>query len=397
MRKLKNFAKEEGDTDEITFRKLLILLIASTLCVCGIVWTAMYYYIFGWGLIALLPFLFLIIVGTAIPVAHFARNYKILVYAFLLCITWITAFIQWSIGSLDQSGFVALWSFLGPIGATIFLSRKQAIVFMLMFVFIIVISAVFEPTLLGYKISVSNSVRTLFYIMNIGMASSVVFITSLWFVITIQNEIKHSDTLLLNILPSEVAKELKQKGYAIPKHFDNVTVLFTDFVGFTLISEKLTPTELVEEINHCFTEFDSIIERNGLEKIKTIGDAYLAVCGLPLANKDHAKKTVQAGIEIIKFIKKREVEGGRFKIRVGINSGSVVAGIVGVKKYAYDIWGDTVNLAARMEENSKNGKINISETTYELVKNDFNCIHRGKIDAKNKGEINMYFVEENAQ
>jgi class 3 adenylate cyclase len=170
-------------------------------------------------------------------------------------------------------------------------------------------------------------------------------------------------------------------------------VLFTDFVGFTSISEKLTPKELVAEIHYCFTAFDTITERHGLEKIKTIGDAYLAVCGLPNADEQHAKKTVQAAIEIREFINKRFKDGGKFTIRIGINSGSVVAGIVGVKKFAYDIWGDTVNTATRMEQHSINGKINISEATYQLVKNDFTCTHRGKIEAKNKGKVDMYFVE----
>ncbi len=207
-------------------------------------------------------------------------------------------------------------------------------------------------------------------------------------------EKKRSDDLLLNILPAEVAEELKATGAAEAKQFDNVSVLFTDFVGFTSISERLSPKELVKEIHQCFTAFDEIIERNGLEKIKTIGDAYLAVCGMPMEDKDHAKKAVKAAIEIMDFINKRMVEGGKFNIRIGINSGPLVAGIVGVKKFAYDIWGDTVNTAARMEQHSQNGKINISGSTYELVKNDFKCEQRGKIEAKNKGEVDMYFVSE---
>jgi hypothetical protein len=230
----------------------------------------MYYYILGWGQIAFVPFLFLIIIGIAIPVSHFLGNHKILLYAFLISITWITAIIQWSIGSLDQSSFLALWSFIGPIGAVIFLSRKQALLFMLMFLSIIAISAVYELAFLGYKITVPSSVRTLFYIMNICMASFAVFATSVWFVNKIQVEKNNSDDLPLNILPIEVAKELKQKGYAIPKHFHNVSVLFTDFVGFTSISENLSPSELVEEINLCFTEFDKIMGSNGLEKKKKL-------------------------------------------------------------------------------------------------------------------------------
>ncbi len=205
----------------------------------------------------------------------------------------------------------------------------------------------------------------------------------------LKQEKKKSDDLLLNILPEEIAEELKQKGIAEAKQYNHVTVLFTDFVNFTGISEQLSPKDLVAEIHKNFTAFDAIIERNGLEKIKTIGDAYLAVCGLPNEDTQHAKKVLLAAIEICEYTKN---SNGIFNIRIGINTGPVVAGIVGVKKYAYDIWGDTVNTAARMEQNSEAGKINISGATYQLIKNDFTCTHRGKIEAKNKGEIDMYFV-----
>ncbi len=201
-----------------------------------------------------------------------------------------------------------------------------------------------------------------------------------------------SEELLLNILPEEIAEELKLKGEVMAKQFHAVTVMFTDFVNFTGISQTLSPQSLVSEVHICYTEFDAIMERNGLEKIKTIGDAYLAVSGIPNSNEDHAANAVRAAIEIIAFIAKRKNEGGLFDIRIGLNSGPIVAGIVGVKKFAYDIWGDTVNTAARMEQNSLPGKVNISGATYELVKNEFTFINRGKIQAKNKGEINMYFV-----
>lgn len=202
-------------------------------------------------------------------------------------------------------------------------------------------------------------------------------------------EKKKSEVLLLNILPTEVAMELKQTGEAIAKQYNHVTVLFTDFVNFTGISEQLSPTELVAEVHKNFTAFDAIIEKHGLEKIKTIGDAYLAVCGLPNESADHAQRVLKAALDIQEYMC---TDGHKFQIRIGINSGPVVAGIVGVKKYAYDIWGDTVNTASRMESCSEAGKINISDATHELVKDHFTCEYRGKINAKNKGEVNMYFV-----
>lgn len=211
-------------------------------------------------------------------------------------------------------------------------------------------------------------------------------------------EKKKSDELLLNILPLEIADELKSKGTTTPKKFEKVTVMFTDFKGFTKMSENLSPEELVEEIDTCFSAFDQIIGKYGLEKIKTIGDAYMCVGGLPIPNSTHAEDAVNAGREIVEFIKNhgtasRAKNRPVFEIRVGLHTGPVIAGVVGSKKFVYDIWGDTVNTASRMESSSEEGKINISGTTYRIIKDKFNCKYRGKIEAKNKGEIEMYFIE----
>jgi adenylate cyclase len=214
----------------------------------------------------------------------------------------------------------------------------------------------------------------------------------------INKEKKRSDELLLNILPEETAEELKLTGTAKAKSFDSVSVLFTDFKNFTQASEKLSPEELVQEINHCYSEFDKIITKHGLEKIKTIGDAYMCAGGLPVPNTTHPTDIIKAGLEMVRFIEKNkkdrlEKDLPFFELRCGIHTGPVVAGIVGIKKFAYDIWGDTVNTASRMESSGEIGKVNISGETFELVKNQFQCTYRGKVKAKNKGEIDMYFVE----
>jgi class 3 adenylate cyclase len=227
---------------------------------------------------------------------------------------------------------------------------------------------------------------------------AVVFIFSLIFLfqrIRIAKEKRKSEALLLNILPYETARELKEKGKSDARMFDEVTVMFTDFKGFTLISEKLSPAELVAEIDTCFKAFDEIITKYNIEKIKTIGDSYMCAGGLPVPNKTNAADVINAGLEIRDFMLRRRSEKSNpgFEIRIGVHTGPVIAGIVGNKKFAYDIWGDTVNIASRMESSGEVGKVNISNTSYDLVKGQFRFIERGKIQAKYKGEIDMYFVE----
>lgn len=210
----------------------------------------------------------------------------------------------------------------------------------------------------------------------------------------IKKEKQRSEELLLNILPTETAEELKQNGSASPKQFEQVTVLFTDFKGFTKIAEKMTAKELVGELNDIFSAFDTIISKYNIEKIKTIGDSYMCAGGLPSANTTNPEDVILAAIEINEYMLIRK-SNPTWQIRIGIHTGPVVAGVVGIKKFAYDIWGDTVNTASRMESSGEPGKVNISGSTYEFIKNNqkLNTIYRGEIEAKNKGKIKMYFVE----
>ena len=206
------------------------------------------------------------------------------------------------------------------------------------------------------------------------------------------------EQLLLNILPAEVAKELQLHGQATPRNFESVSVMFTDFKSFTVIADKMTPQDLVEELNKCFIAFDHIIGKYNLEKIKTIGDAYMCAGGIPSPDNRHAYNMVKASLEIQEYIienNKRKLEAGleAWHLRLGLHVGPIVAGVVGKRKYAYDIWGSTVNIASRMESNGEPGRVNISATTYELIKDEFECSYRGKIYAKNVGDIDMYFVE----
>ena len=236
------------------------------------------------------------------------------------------------------------------------------------------------------------------YNQRLGLAATVaiLFVVSILGFVIYKGK-RRTEDLLLNILPAPVAKELKKTGTASPRKYDSVSVLFADIKGFTEISANLSPEELVSEINQYFTAFDEIMEKFGIEKIKTIGDCYMAASGLPIETEDHREKMVTAALEMQKVIaeinsQKTDPDQTRFKLRIGIHSGPVVAGIVGTKKFQYDIWGDTVNTASRLETNCEAGKVNISEQVYTHVKNHFSCFYRGKVATKGKGEIKMYYA-----
>ncbi len=219
--------------------------------------------------------------------------------------------------------------------------------------------------------------------------------TLYWYYKTISREKKRSESLLLNILPAETAEELKHNGKVEAVKFGEVTVLFTDFVSFSKLAEHIEPVQLVKSIDFYFKGFDEIATKYGLEKIKTIGDSYMCACGLPTADTAHARNSILAAKEMNELVSRAltAADGfSHFEIRIGIHSGPVVAGIVGIKKWQYDIWGDTVNIASRMESKSEPGRINLSETTYLKIKDEFVCEYRGEIEVKNRGMLKMYFL-----
>ena len=211
----------------------------------------------------------------------------------------------------------------------------------------------------------------------------------------IEAEKERSEQLLRNVLPARVAEELKERGYSPPQSFPAASVLFTDLVGFTQKSSELEPSDLIADLNDVFTRFDEIMNDHGCERIKTIGDAYLAVCGMPEPRADHATRMVGAAVEAMAYMRRRRIRSDTaWEIRMGIHSGPVVGGIVGVNKYIYDVFGDTINTASRMETNSAPMRINLSEATWRLVQDRFPCVERESTDVKGKGRMRMFFVAE---
>jgi class 3 adenylate cyclase/AmiR/NasT family two-component response regulator len=202
-----------------------------------------------------------------------------------------------------------------------------------------------------------------------------------------------TDNLLHNILPIEIVDEYKKNSFIAPRHYDNISIMFTDLQEFSEIASHLSPKKLVDELNNLFSDFDSIIDGSKIEKLKTIGDSYMIGAGLPNICEDHAQKLVDVAIKMQSYLAERNKTANiKWRMRIGINSGPAVAGVVGTDKFTYDVWGDTVNIASRMESSCEPGKINISGSTYQLIQNNYKCDYRGKLNAKGKGEIDMYYV-----
>ncbi len=393
----KLYARREEDSPDVAFQKQLLVVISSFLFLCGVAWWLMWYLIFEWSIPTVAAGLFGILVLVMIIVSHLAKNHLILAHSVFIGTIIVPVTCQWALGSLHNSGMIIAWAFLTPLGILIFTSIRPAIVYMLIFIACILITSIIEPIFPGRPLIASEAIIKLFYSMNLTTSFTVIFATCAWFVHTIKVQKGISETLLLNILPSDVAEELKKSGKVEPVTHENVTVLFTDFKGFTEISGSITAKELVGEINHCFGAFDEITTRYQIEKIKTIGDSYMAVGGNFSGRECTAWHVVSAGMEMQEYVKKRRHEREKegkfsFEMRVGVHSGPVVSGVVGVKKFQFDIWGDTVNIASRLQSHGEIAEVNITETTRDLIMDKFDFEFRGILPVKGKGEMPMYFV-----
>lgn len=385
-----------GDGEELKLQKSLLVICSIPFIISGFAWGIMYI-LFGEKQSALIPLLYSVFSLSSLY--YFSKSCKFPVYRFsqLLLILLLPFALMISLGGFVNGSVVIIWSLISPLGAMLFDKRENAPRWLMAFVILVLLSVILQPWIRARN-NLTETQINLFFVINLAAVGGIIFLMVYYFVGKKNFFQAQSETLLLNILPKEIADELKAYGTAEPRQFEQVTVMFTDFKNFSNIAEKLSPAELVSEINTIFKAFDRIIGRYGIEKIKTIGDAYMCAGGIPVPNKTHYFDVVSAAMEIQQYIDQHITENAgagkeSFEIRIGIHTGPVVAGIVGEKKFAYDIWGDTVNTASRMESSGVAGKINISGTTYELVKDNFNCIYRGKIHAKNKGEIDMYFVE----
>lgn len=308
-------------------------------------------------------------------------------------------------GGFTGSSGVVLAAFLAPLGTLMFARVRTARLTFFAYIFALLAVGAWEYWAEPKPDDLPRQVHLLFFMFNFAFIAAVVYFLMEGFLRNkaallkiIKEEHEMAERLLCNIFPEETAQELKEKGKVTAKSYPTATVMFTDFVEFSAFARTLSAEELVKHIDFYFNAFDDIIRKHGLEKIKTIGDSYMCVGGIPTPSGRHATAALKAALEIRQFVLNQRNEklrqlGYPFGIRIGLHTGPVTAGVVGSSKIAYDIWGETVNLASRMEQNCEADKINISEATYALVNGDFRCIYRGRFPAKHVGEIEMYYVE----
>jgi guanylate cyclase len=297
-----------------------------------------------------------------------------------------------ALGGFINSSAVILWSFISPLGALLFSEPRSAPRWLLAYLGVLLVSGFLQP----YGRTANNLSEVLliaFFILNIGTVSAIAF-ALLYFFVGQKNlalellrlEQEKSERLLLNVLPRQVAVRLKSGENIIADHYDCASILFADMAGFTPLTEELEPAAMVTLLNHIYSHFDSLVEKCGAEKLRTMGDNYMVAAGVPTPRPDHAHVLARLSLDMMAYLAVLPPLGQkRLSFRMGLNSGPVIAGVIGHKKFQYDVWGDTVNMASRMESQGEPGKIQISQATYELIKEDFICQPKGQVAIKGKG------------
>jgi guanylate cyclase len=332
----------------------------------------------------------------------FARtgSFRLLLVTQLLDILLTTTAGQMFVGGFLPSGGVALWGILAPLGALVFLEVRRAIRWFVAFVLVFLLTGIAGEVFFPDADFPTWFPSTMLALNIIG-AGAVAFTLLASFakqrneaLAALRVEQQKSELLLTNILPGSIAERLKAASETIADHFDAASILFADVVDFTPLAQRLAPAEVVGILDQLFSHFDTLVERHGLEKIKTIGDAYMAAAGVPDPSPDHARRAALLALDMREAIATSAVGGvSGLELRIGINSGPVVAGVIGSKRFLYDLWGDAVNTASRMESQSTPGEIQITRATYELLKDEFVCRRRGTIEVKGKGQMETWYLE----
>ena len=360
----------------------------------SIIWGTLYLALLGPTLTALITYGFTVVVGVALAAFFASKRFGLLLYPFFLMILWNPIAMQWSLGGFAASGVLMTWSVLAPICALMFQTVRQALWWFAAFLALLAVSLYFDDQVANWARPSDHRTSMLFFGMNLIGPSVAIFLSMLYFVQAFRREHARSEGLLLNILPGPIAERLKQGQEVIADRFSEVTILFADIVDFTKLSARVTPEELVRMLNAVFSAFDRLSDRHGLEKIKTIGDAYMVVGGLPEPRPDHAEAVAEMALDMQSEMGRLGAELGKpIGLRIGIDTGPVVAGVIGTRKFAYDLWGDAVNTASRMESQGVANGIQLTEGAYRQLNDTYICEARGVVDVKGKGDLPTYLLK----
>jgi len=378
------------DDDDIRLQKSLLTLCAFPFAFAGAIW-GLTYILLGEPIAGTIPVSYAVI--SLLSIVHFGwtRRYHFFRFSQLVLILLLPFLLMMALGGFINGSSVILWALICPLGALLFGDPSYAIRWLLAFMSLVVISGLLQP-LASTANDLSHGEIIFFFVVNLIAVGSLIFLMVYYFVARKNLFQEKSEALLLNILPEEIVSILKNEPRTIADYFEGASILFADVVNFTPLSATMTPQELVEMLNEVFSHFDLLVEKHGLEKIKTIGDCYMVASGVPRPRSDHAQVLVTLALEMRDYVSLHEICGHKLAFRMGINSGPVVAGVIGRKKFIYDLWGDAVNTASRMESHGQEGMIQIARATYELVKDDFVCEPHGMVDVKGKGQMNVWSV-----
>lgn len=377
------------DSSETALQKRLTIVLCVGTLPLTVLWSAIYL-LAGVPSAAAIPAFYSVF--TPINTAFFAwsRNLELYRFTQLLMILVLPWLVTLSLGGFGQSSMVIIWAALCPLGALLLEDITRTLFWLLGFVALLLATAVLQPYLVPADLS--EAFVTWFFVLNIGCVIAIVFGLLHYFVGQRNFFQERSERLLLNILPKEISEVLKVERRTIAAHYDAASILFADVVEFTPMAAGMTPLRLVDLLNEVFQCFDTLVDKYDLEKIKTIGDCYMVAAGVPRARADHARVLVDLALDMQAEVERRRFDGHKLVFRIGINSGPVVAGVIGSKKFSYDLWGETVNLASRMESHGQRGTIQITRGTYDLVKDAFDCEARGWIDVKGAGRVEAWTV-----
>jgi adenylate cyclase len=387
------------DDEELRQKKALLVRLAVLIAPVSVVWGILYLAFGSW--VGIAPLVYCAISIASLVVFARTKNFRFLLVVQLLDILVApTAGGQMLVGGFLPSGAVGLWGILAPLGALVFLEVRRAVRWFIAFLFVFLLTGILGE-LLFPDADLPLWFMSTMLALNVVGAASIAFVLLATFahqrneaLSALRGEQEKSEALLVNVLPGSIAARLKATDRTIADHFDATSILFADVVDFTPLSQLLPPTEMVDILDRLFSHFDELVERHGLEKIKTVGDCYMAAAGVPDPHADHARRAALLALDMREAVATSAVPGREgLELRIGINSGPVVAGVIGRKRFIYDLWSDAVNTASRMESHGTPGEIQITGATYELLKDEFVCRPRGTIVVKGKGEMQTWYLE----